>query len=110
MDKKTKDNLLKLVVVVVMLSVIVFSYKWYGGVDKTVEGQLVQVKIFTRFDGRSDTVVVFNVSGENKYVVINEWKTGQVVELSSHTGKMIRLSYMFLELQDRNVLKDYELI
>lgn len=111
MEKSTKKKIGNVVVLMLGISAIVFAWSWFtGGVEKTAEGELLDVKIFSRHDGNHDTVIVFNNSGSNEYVVINEWKTGQIIELSSHASKMVRIRYMYHELRDCNVLIGYELI
>ena len=110
LDEKVKKKIGKLVILGVLIGITFFAYTWLSGETKIVTGELMDIQIFSRHDGNHDTVIIFNVSGENKYVVMNEWKTGQIVELDSHRGEMIRLTYLYREFQDKNILFDYEVI
>ena len=110
MKEELRNVIGKVIVFSLAVSCIVFLYGWYSGSEQHAEGQLVEIQIFSRHDGLHDTVIVFNVSGSNQYIVINEWKTGQVIELNSHVGEKVRVDYVYRGWQDRNILTGYELI
>lgn len=107
MKKLSKKNL---IVLIIFISILCALFAYTFGEDRVGSGILVQVAKYPTHDGGNDVVLLFNNSGSYKYVVINEWKTGIMVELDNQIGNNIKVTYKYYFLQDKNVIVDWEMI
>jgi len=106
--KKIKIETKHKIVIAVFIIILCVLFAWTSSEDRIGEGILVQVAKYPTHDGGNDVVLLFNNSGSYKYVVINEWKTGIMVELDNQVGNNIKITYRYYPLQDKNVIVDWE--
>ena len=94
-------------VCIILIAVIFFLIATQVNEHKTQSGELLAIKKYPTNDGGTDVVLLFNNSGGLSYLVINEWRTGMMVELEYRIGRNIDINYLYYYLYDKNVMLSY---
>ncbi len=112
MEEKSKKKL-KYIGISLGLTILIICSLYFaveGTVEnKTMSGELIGITRYPQSDGW-DIVLFLNDSGVMKYLVINEWKTGIMVELEDHIGDNVEILYAFKPLFDINIITDYRVL
>jgi len=113
MEEKTKKKL-KVFGLIVCMMIVIYSVLFVvlGSEpveSKTFSGNLVSIKKYPQ-GPRYDVVLFFNNSGIIEYLVINEYKTGLMVELENCIGVNVTIWYEYHPFKDINRAVDYEVL
>ena len=101
------NNVKTIAICIILIAIIFLLVATQINESKTYSGELLAIKKFPTNNGGTDVVFLFNNSGSHSYLVINEWKTGMMVELEYRIGRNIDIHYLYYYLQDRNVMVSY---
>lgn len=111
-EEKKKLNKKTAAVILIVIGIVATVYIYTTvGESKSYVGQLARIDYMPKSNGPgNDAILIFNNSGTFNYVVINEYKSGLMLELEYKIGNNIKISYQYYTMQDKNVIINYEVL